>query len=51
MAERLIVHDNSYNINKSSATKNNLFCMRIIRSNDCLAKIADDDDDTRKVER
>ena len=46
-----IVHDNCYNINKSSATKNNPFCMRIIRSDDGLARITDDDDDTRKVER
>ena len=43
-----IVHDNSYNINESSTRKNNPFCMRIIRSNDGLAKIADDDDDTRE---
>jgi hypothetical protein len=46
-----IVHDNSYNTTLSSATGNNPFCMRIIRSNDGLAKITDDDDGTRKVER
>ena len=45
-----IVHDNCTQ-HQQALDKEQSFCMRIIRSNLGLAKITDDDDGTRKVER